>query len=226
MNRLVPLAFAAACAVVPARAFAQSTTLPSVTSWGEASLNLVERTEYIAVSGAEVGKSDWARGAGLELRFMMPVGWGAYYRYVEAATAAVRPASEQFEWKHNEFAFGVSRRLLRLGRKDLWAPRVISTFDLGLGWAQLGTHQVCARSYAPFGTDCSTGGNRPRNVQGDALALEARVGAAVGYGPLTLGFDIGAAAYLTILAGGNSHAPPTTFYIPSGQLRLGLALPY
>jgi len=215
--------------MVPARALAQtSAPTPSAApgSWGEASLTVVERMEYLSVAGAEVGKSDLARGPGLELRFMMPVGWGAYYRYNDVATAAQRPPSEQFEWEHQEWMFGVSRRLMRVGRGEMWSFRAQSTLDFGLGWSRLGTHQVCERSYTPFGTNCYTGPKRPTNVQGDAMAFETRIGAAIGFGPLTLGVDIGAAAYLTLLAGSNSLSPPSPFFAPSGQLRLGLALPY
>lgn len=226
MNRLAPLAFAAACALVPARASAADTAQPAPPSWGEASVNVVERTSYLSVAGAEVGKSDLARGPGLELRFVMPMGWGAYYRWTDVATAAIRPASEQFEWEHQEWFFGVSRRLLRIGRGEFWAPRVQAALDVGLGWSQIGTHQVCTRSYVPFKTDCSTGPNRPQNVQGDALGFEARVGAGVSFGPITVGVDVGAAAHLTLFGGSNSWAPPWLFFTPSGQLRFGLALPY
>lgn len=194
--------------------------------WGDVSLTLVQNQSYLAVSGAERGQSDLARGPGLELRFFMPVGWGAYYRHTQVATAAIRPLDEQFEWKKSEFVAGLTRRLLSLGRRDLWSPRVQAHFDFGVGWAQLGTNQRCTRSYVPFGTECSTGPNRPQNVQGDALTFETRVGAFVAYGPLTLGVDVGAAAYLTVTSGTKSISPPPWFFAPSGQLKLGVALPF
>ncbi|MBI2391184.1 MAG: hypothetical protein HYV09_16460 [Deltaproteobacteria bacterium] len=241
MNRVTPLALAiplalTAAALLPARAAAQTTSsalssAPSVAPgapkpWGDVSLTLVENQSYLAVSGAERGQSDLARGPGLELRFFMPVGWGAYYRHTQVATAAIRPVDEQFEWKKSEFVAGLTRRLLTLGRRELWSPRVQAHFDFGVGWAQLGTNQKCTRSYVPFGTDCFTGPNRPQNVQGDALTFETRVGAFVAYGPLTLGLDIGAAAYLTVTSGTKSIAPPPWFFAPSGQLKLGVALPF
>lgn len=226
MNRLALLALPAALALAPSRASAE----PAETSprqWGEASLGIVERTQYLAIDGAKVGESGLARGAGVELRYMMPIGWGAYYRWTDVATAGTHKASEAFEWEHQEYTAGVSRRLLRLGPGGLWQPRVQAQLDVGLGYSQIGTHERCTRSYAPWGTSCTTAtGGRQQNVAGDALSLEARIGANVSYGPFTVGLDIGAAAYLTLVGGDNSFTPPGTFFAPSGQLRLGLALPY
>lgn len=228
MTRLafLPVALVCTSVALPCRAEATPDETPapqpSSASWGEASVNVTERMEYLSIGGAEVGKSGLARGPGVELRFVLPMGWGAYYRWTDSATSN----GDRFEWEHSEYMAGVSRRLLRVGRGQLWAPRVQATFDLGVGWSRIGTHESCTRSFVPWGTDCFTGPSRPQNVQGDALSFEARVGAGISFGPLTVGADVGASAHVTVDGGDNSWAPPPWFFAPSGQLRLGLALPY
>lgn len=195
---------------------------PSFDKWGDASLSVAERFGYLSMGGAERGKSGLARGPGLELRFMMPIGWGAYYRYVNVATAH----NDAADWYHGEFVAGLSRRLMAVGDKRLWSFRSSARFDFGMGWTQTGTNERCEQSFVPFGTNCRSRAGLPKNVQGDALAFEARLGGDVGIGPLYVGVDVGMSAYLNVTTGSNSLSLPWLFLSPSGQLRLGVALPF
>lgn len=218
--RLAPILLAAGLSLVATRAHAADDDKRK--PFGDVALSVVERFGYLAVNNAPVGKSGMVRGAGVELRFMLPIGWGAYYRYVSTATAN----NDRFEWFQGEFVAGLSKRLLGLGRRDLWTTRIGARFDFGLGWTQTGTNETCKRSFVPFGTSCTTGPNRPMNVQGDALVVEARVGVDVDLGPVNVGVDVGSAAYLNITTGPNSQSLPAIFFAPSGQLKLGLGLPF
>jgi hypothetical protein len=224
LARAIPTALAA-CALLfcaPRSAHAQTTTETPKREWGDVSLSVVERFGYLAINGAEQGKAGMARGPGLELRFMLPIGWGAYYRHIGIATAN----DDRADWKHSEFIAGLSRRLVAVGSRELWSARASARFDFGVGWTQTGTHERCTRSFVPYGTDCVTGPGRPRNVQGDAMAFETRVGADIGFGPLYLGLDIGMSAYLNVTTGNDSASLPWLFLSPSGQLKLGLGLPF
>lgn len=218
--RLAPILLVAGLSLASTRAHAQERRGPR--PFGDAALSVVERVGYLAINGAPVGQSGMVRGAGVELRYMMPIGWGAYWRYVNTASAN----GDRFEWSQGEFVAGMSKRLLAVGRADLWAPRASARFDFGVGYAQVGTHETCTRSFAPFGTSCVTGPNRPMNVQGDAFVVEGRFGADLGYGPLFLGLDVGAAAYANITTGNNSRSLPAFFFSPSGQLKVGVGLPF
>jgi hypothetical protein len=218
--RLVPILLAAGLSLVAERAHAQDPKPRP--AFGDAAASLVERFGYLAMNNAPVGKAGMVRGAGIELRYMMPIGWGAYWRYVSTASAN----RDRFEWFQGEFVAGISKRLLAVGRADLWAPRASARFDFGLGWTQTGTNETCTRSFVPFGTKCVTGPNRPMNVQGDALVAEARFGADLGFGPIMLGLDVGAAAYANITTGSNSQSLPAFFLQPSGQVKLGVGFPF
>jgi hypothetical protein len=220
--RLVLIALAVFPGMLCAPQIAHAQADPAPRAWGDGSFSLVERFGYLAINGAERGKSGLARGPGLELRFMMPVGWGAYYRHLAIATSN----DDQADWKHSEFIAGLSRRLLAVGSPQLWSARASARFDFGVGWTQTGTHERCTQSFVPFGTDCSTGPNRPRNVQGDAFAFEARLGADIGVGPLYLGLDVGMSAFLNVTTGSNSASLPSLFLSPSGQVKLGFGLPF
>lgn len=220
--RLVSTAFAACLGLLCAPRVAHAQTTPATREWGDTSLSVVERFGYLAINGAEQGKSGLARGPGLELRFMLPIGWGAYYRHLAVATSN----NDQADWKHSEFIAGLSRRLLAVGSRQLWSARASARFDFGVGYAQTGTHERCTKSFVPYGIDCVTSPGRPRNVQGDALAFEARLGADIGVGPLYLGFDVGMSAYLNVTTGSGSASLPALFLSPSGQVKLGLGLPF
>ncbi len=226
--RLAPILLAAGVSLASTRAHAQEAAPPSGAAaraprpFGDVALSLVERFGYLAINNAPVGKSGVVRGAGLELRYMMPIGWGAYWRYVSTASSN----GDRFEWFQGEFVAGMSKRLFAVGRTDLWSPRASGRFDFGVGYTQVGTHESCTKSFAPFGTSCVTGPNRPVNVQGDALVVEARFGADLAYGPLFLGLDVGAAAYTNITTGSNSRSLPAFFLSPSGQVKLGVGLPF
>lgn len=216
--RLVLFVLAAGLSLGASRAHAQQEAKP----FGDVSLSAVERFGYLAIDNAPKGKSGLIRGAGVELRFMMPIGWGAYYRYVGAATAN----KDRFDWYQAEYIGGISRRLLAIGRRELWTPRVSAHVDFGIGWTQVGTNESCTRSFVPFGNSCTTGPNRPVNVQGDAMLVEARFAAELGYGFLFAGLDVGGAAYMNVTTGNNSESLPAFFFSPGGQLKLGVALPF
>ncbi|MGZ3419162.1 MAG: hypothetical protein ACXVEF_27655 [Polyangiales bacterium] len=193
--------------------------------WGDASFNAVERFGQLVLPSPEVGKSGLVRGSGLEVRFVMPVAeWGAYYRYVTSATRN----NDGFEWSHSEFMMGFSRRLMHVGRRDLWSPRASAHLDVGFGYTTVGTHQSCNGNVVPLSTSCETGNDphRPTNATSDALALEARVGADLTFGILFLGVDVGASVLARITTGSNSVSAPGIMYLPSGQLRLGIGFPF
>jgi hypothetical protein len=193
--------------------------------WGETSFNVVERFGQFVLPSPEVGKSGLVSGSGLELRFVMPVAeWGAYYRYVNSATHN----NDGYEWSHSEFMMGFSRRLMHVGRRDLWSPRASAHLDVGFGYTTVGTHTTCNRSVVPFSTTCETvqDPHRAPNATSDALAIEARVGGDLAFGIFFLGLDVGASALARITTGGGSVSAPGVMYLPSGQLRLGIGFPF
>jgi hypothetical protein len=204
----------------PANAPAEKVVDPKV--WGDASAALVERFGHLGVDGAEVGKSGLVRGSGLEVRFAMPMEWGAYYRYVTSATKN----GDRAEWSHKEFSFGVSRRLVHVGRRDLWSPRASARIDVGLGYVSFGTNTTCSGGFGFYSVSCQTPNGQPVNATGDAFALEARVGGDLSYGVLFVGADVGIAGYWRFVTGGNSVSPPALSYMPSGQLRIGVGFPF
>lgn len=191
--------------------------------WGDWSIAVVERFGLLLIAGAEpAATSPTVRGAGAELRYVMPVGWGAYWRWTDVASSV----QNQFEWRQSELMFGFSRRVFRTGRVDPWTFRSQARVDVGVGFSRVGTNESCSQSFVPFGTSCSTGPGRPPNITGDAAALEVRLSGDVGFGPIGLGLDVGFAAYARYVTGDNSVPPPGLFYLPSAQLRLGVAVPF
>lgn len=192
--------------------------------WGDASVNVVERFGQLVLPNPEVGKSGLVRGSGLEVRFVMPVAeWGAYYRYV---TSATHGNDDGFEWSHSEFMMGFSRRLMHVGRSELWSPRASAHLDVGIGYTTVGTHTSCNGNVAPFSTSCETAPRTTLNATSDALATELRLGADLSFGLFFLGLDVGASALARITTGGNSVSAPGIMYLPSGQLRLGIGFPF
>ncbi len=212
-------------------AHAQATDAPPTPSprpadparWGDWSLSLVERYGQLLIGGAEPASTSAAvRGAGLELRYLLPIGWGAYWRYTDVASNV----GNQFDWQQSELMLGVSRNVFRAGRADPWTFRAQAHVDVGFVFSRIGTNQTCSQSFVPFGTSCSTGPGRPPNITGDSAALEVRLAGDVGFGPIGLGVDVGFGAFARYVTGDNSVPPPGLYYLPSAQLRLGIAVPY
>jgi len=191
--------------------------------WGTGSLSLVERWGTLAVGSPEHGQSGGQFGSGLEARFMMPIGWGAYYRTNRAATNN----GDNFDWSHFEFSAGFSRRIVRGGSANLFSPRYQVHFDFGMLYSKLGTNERCTRSWAPLYTKCeTTTSDHPVNLDGSYFGLEARIGADVSFGPLGVGVDVGIGGFRRIVTGGNSADPPTWFAAPTAQLKMGIELPF
>jgi hypothetical protein len=204
---------------------ALTTSAPSVAAepWGDASFSVVERYGKLLVGTPDRGKSGTLQGSGLEARFTMPMGWGAYYRWTTAATNN----SDRFDWKHLDLAAGFSRRVVAGGSPSLWGFRYQVHLDFGFVYTKLGTNEACTTGIAPFATSCST--TTPThewNADGAGIGLEARVGAALGVGPLAIGVDLGVGGFRTLVTGGNSADPPAWFAAPLAQLKVGLAIPF
>ncbi len=187
--------------------------------FGDVAFSTVARFGSVSVGSQPHGKSGAMRGSGLEARFMMPIGWGAYYRAITAAT----DNRDGFEWKHFEIGAGFSRRILRGGTANLLGVRYQLHIDIGMFYAQLGTHETCTTGMVPFAASCdSLSAKRAPDAHGVSLGLEARIAAEVGLGPIGFGVDLGAGAFRGILTGGNSLDPPTWYLVPSAQVKLGL----
>ena len=198
--------------------------------WGDVAFSFVERFGRISVpSDSERGKSGSLQGSGVELRFMMRAGVGAYYRWTNAASHA----NNKQDWYHLEYAFGFAQRLHATGKSGLLGLRTSSRLEFGILYTQLGTNESCTRSYMPLATDCSTanfgtsaanpaGGN----ASGAGIGLEMRLGGDVALGPFDLGLDVGISGYRRWSTGSNSVSIPGWFYVPSAQLKLAIALPF
>lgn len=189
--------------------------------WGDASFSLVERYGRLVVPSPELGTSGTLAGSGFELRFMMPVGWGAYYRWVNGATNA----RNGFDWFHGDFSFGIDRRLHATGGPSTWSVRTQSRFELGLAYTQLGTNLTCTRSASPLATSCD-GGGIAGNVSGAGFGLETRIAAEIALGPIYVGADLGIAGYRRWSTGSASLSPPGWFALPSAQLRMGVGFSF
>ncbi|MEO7092066.1 MAG: hypothetical protein ABI175_02370 [Polyangiales bacterium] len=191
--------------------------------WGDVAFSFVERFGRMSVpSDSERGTSGMLQGSGVELRFMMRAGVGAYYRWTNAATNT----GNKQDWYHLEYAFGFARRLHATGKSDLIGLRTSSRIELGFLYTQLGTHEACSRSYVPLATDCSTTNYAPGNASGAGVGLEMRLGGDIAFGPLDLGLDIGISGYRRWSTGSGSVSIPGWFYVPSAQLKLAIALPF
>jgi hypothetical protein len=191
--------------------------------WGDVAFSFVERFGRMGVpSDSERGRPGMLQGSGVELRFMMRAGVGAYYRWTNAATNM----GNKQDWYHLEYAFGFAQRLHATGKSSLLGLRTSSRVELGFLYTQLGTNESCSRSYVPLATDCSTTNFGPGNASGAGVGLEMRIGGDVAFGPLDLGLDIGISGYRRWSTGSNSVSIPGWFYVPSAQLKLAIALPF
>ena len=192
-------------------------------AWGDGAIYFDNSFSRLAMNNSEAAKRTAFHGSGVELRFMMPIGWGAYYRANTQATNN----RDGYEWKHIDVGGGFSRRLLAVGSGKTWGLRAQLHFDVGFLYSQLATHETCKTGITPFATSCDTiTPGYPGNAAGVALGLETRFGGEVGIGPLGLGLDLGVAGYREIVTGGNSREIPGWFAIPSALLKVGLALPF
>ncbi len=190
--------------------------------WGNVAISLVERFGTIQLpSSAEHGKSGSLRGSGLELRFNMRPGIGAYYRLTTATTAN----NDKNDVYQLEWAFGFSKRLHATGKPGFWQFRTSSHLDFGFLYWHLDTNESCTRSYSPLSSSCETlDWSRGNNTSGSGVGLEARLGAEIAIGLLGLGFDVGVAGYQKWSTGGNSDSPPMNYWVPTAQLKLSVDL--
>lgn len=168
------------------------------------------------------GSSGGVTGSGLEIRYMMPVGWGAYFRYARAVQANFKCSGECATWDQWDVTFGFSKRLQATPQKA--AFREHTRLDLGLLYSQAATHSSCSNSLLTWSISCENG--RPAsglNISGSAIGLEARLGLEVAVGPIGLGLDFGGAAFKSMTHGDNSDPLPSVFFAWSAQARAGLA---
>ncbi|GAC1578724.1 MAG: hypothetical protein NVS3B20_09810 [Polyangiales bacterium] len=201
---------------------ASATARSQADGWGDASLSLVQRVGKLSLSQTDhLGGA--TRGSGMEGRFMMPIGWGAYYRFGNEATKK----QDGFDWNHFDIGGGFSRRLAGFGSPELWTLRGQLHLDFGLLYSQIETHESCATGYAPFSTQCqSVSQSRGGDASGAALGLEARVGGELGVGPIGVGIDVGEAGYLRLISGANSLPIPARYSLLSVQFKAGIAIPF
>ena len=190
--------------------------------YGDASLAVVERFgRYSLPSSVERGTAGGIQGSGWDLRFMMTPGVGAYYRW----SSAGQSLGHHVDWYHLEYAFGFAARLHSTGRAGTWSVRTQSRVEWGMIYFQAGTNDACVRSYAPLGTACAGDGGSG-NASGAGFGSEVRLAGEVDFGPIGLSADVGAAGFRRWSTGSNSVSIPGWFWMPTAQIKLGLALAF
>lgn len=183
---------------------------------------LVERFGGLVLPNATRGSSGSVTGSGLETRFMMPVGWGAYFRYARAVQGNSSCADGSCTWDQWDLTFGFSKRLQATPQKTTF--REHTRFDLGFLYSQAGTHPSCSGSVFTWSIACAN--DKPAsglNISGSAVGIEARLGLELAVGPVGLGLDFGGAAFKSLTHGGNSDPLPSVFFAWSAQARAGLS---
>ena len=191
--------------------------------WGEGAIEAVERFGHLATSASRLGANDALVGSGLQARFMLPVGWGAYYRW----TTSTSNARDGADWFDSELAMGVSRRLESSSHKSFWGVRWHLRLDAGLTYSVLDTNERCSHGVVPFAASCTTTTlGRPADASGNALGVEGRLAGTVGVGPFSLGLDIGAAESHRLTTSSGSVAIPTWIGLTTAQIEVGFALPF
>lgn len=190
--------------------------------FGDVSLAVVETFGRIDVpSGTAFGKSGAMQGSGWDLRFMMPPGVGAYYRWNNAA----QHDGNHVDWYLVQYAFGIAGRLHSTGRSGLWSIRTQSRIEWGFLYFQANTDDNCTRSWAPRGAECS-GVSAAASASGAGIGTELRVAGEIDVGPLAISVDVGATGYRSWSSASGSASLPGWFWIPNAQLKFGLVLPF
>jgi hypothetical protein len=195
---------------------------PRFANGGDFGGYLVERFGGLVLPNATRGQSGGVTGSGLEVRYMMPVGWGAYFRYARAVQGTSKCGDSCGTWDQWDLTFGFSKRLQATPQKQTF--REHTRLDLGLLYSQAGTRSSCSSSPLTWSISCDSG--KPSsglNISGAAIGVEARLGLEVAVGPIGLGIDFGGAAFKSMTQGGNSDALPSIFFAWSAQARAGLA---
>lgn len=190
------------------------------TRWGEAELGVLGRFGRLGIPAGGLGKSGAIQGSGWLVKYVMPVGWGGYWRWSNYSTTN----NDHYDWYQRQYVFGFLRRIHQTGRAGWWSVRTQSHLAIGMMYWQMGTNESCARSFAPLGTTCQTLGAQ-QNASGSGIGMEVRVGGEVGAGPIALGVDVGVEGYRRWSTGSNSDSPPGWSYAPTVQLNLGITLP-
>jgi hypothetical protein len=183
---------------------------------------LVERFGGLVLPNATRGGSGKVMGSGLETRFMMPVGWGGYFRYARAVQDNFKCGDACATWDQWDLTFGFSKRLQATPQKSTF--REHTRFDLGFLYSQAATRATCSNSLFTWSIGCDSG--KPTsglNISGSAIGIEARLGLELAVGPIGLGLDFGGAAFKSLTHGGNSDALPSVFFAWSAQARAGLS---
>ena len=195
---------------------------PRFANGGDFGGYLVERFGGLVLPNATRGSSGSVTGSGLETRFMMPVGWGAYFRYARAVQGNSSCAEGSCTWDQWDLTFGFSKRLQATPQKSTF--REHTRFDLGFLYSQAATHPSCSSSVLTWSIACAN--DKPAsglNISGSAIGLEARLGLEVAVGPIGLGLDFGGAAFKSLTHGGNSDPLPSVFFAWSAQARAGVS---
>jgi hypothetical protein len=233
---LLAIASSLAIATIPSLASAAEETVTGVTAppplkadfpnGGDYGAYLVERFGGLVMPNASRGSSGAARGSGLEARYVMPAGWGGYFRYSRVAQSNQQDAgtAAAFVWDQWDVTFGLSRRLQATPQRVGFREQL--RLDVGFSYSQAGTNLACSNSAFVWAISCDSGtaaNGHPTNASGSAFGMEARLSLDFGVGPIGLGVDFGGGAYKSLTHGSNSEPLPSLFYSWNAQLRAGLS---
>ena len=195
--------------------------------FGDVSLTIVETFGKINMpNDAERGASGNMQGSGWDLRYMMVPGVGAYARWESIGQTSTVPSSAPTSWYVLQYAFGIAGRLHSTGRPGLWSVRTHSRIEWGILYFQAGTNtDGCTHGWLPLSTSC---GGTPANLNasGAGLGTELRLAGEVDVGPIAIALDVGATGYRRWSTGSSSVSIPGWFWMPTAQLKFGLALPF
>jgi hypothetical protein len=195
--------------------------------YGDVSLTIVESFGKINMpNDSERGASGAMQGSGWDLRYMMVPGVGAYMRWESLGQTSNVPASAPTSWYLLQYVFGFAGRLHSTGRPGLWSIRTSSRIQWGIMYFQAGTNtDGCTHGWLPLSTSCG-GAPTTLNASGAGWGTELRLAGEIDFGPLALALDVGAMGYRRWSTGSSSVSIPGWFWMPTAQLKFGLALPF
>lgn len=195
---------------------------PRFPNGGDLGAYLVERFGGLVLPSATRGQSGSAYGSGLEARYILPVGWGGYFRFSRVRQDNQKCGDACYVWDHWDLTFGLSRRLQATPQRPTF--REHTRLDVGFSYSQAGTHTSCDGGYLPWSISCASGASTKHvNASGSAFGIEARLAAEIGVGPIALGLDVGGGAFKSLTHGESSEPLPSVFFAWSAQARAGVS---
>jgi hypothetical protein len=195
--------------------------------YGDVSLTIVESFGKINMpSDAERGASGAMQGSGWDLRYGMVPGIGAYWRWESLGQTTSLASSNGTSWYMLQYVFGMVGRLHSTGRPGLWSIRTQSRIEWGILYFQAGTNtDGCTHGWLPLSTSCG-GASTTLNASGAGIGSELRLAGEIDFGPIAVALDVGATGYRRWSTGSSSVSIPGWFWMPTAQLKFGLALPF